>query len=218
MEIRIRDDGVVRGVPLGLLDVLGPGFVVVGRVDRQAHDLDVSQSEGGLDVRHVAEFGGADGREVLRMGEQHRPGVPDPVVKPDRPLGRLRLEVRCCVADLESHLTAPLWSLDLWWSERPRRRLSGSSGRPGVTHAWNPAAWRLNTAMAHACQRLRDGHDRMTQRTPFCRRAFRPAPTPCERGVGAQRVAGRQDGPGPRLRCVAVLLSFLLADWTPITV
>src|SRR5215831_8135499 len=60
-----------------------------------------------------------------------------------------------------------LQSLDLWWSDRPRLRLSGSNGRPGGPLTLEPAAWSLNTAMAHACQRLRGGQDRMTRRTPL---------------------------------------------------
>src|SRR5262249_24474210 len=56
-----------------------------------------------LEPCHVAELGGAHRREVLGMREQHAPGVADPVVKPDRAFGGVRLEVRCEVADLESH-------------------------------------------------------------------------------------------------------------------
>jgi hypothetical protein len=56
------------------------------------------RSNSGLIVRHVAELGGADGGEVLRVREQHRPGIADPVVEADAALGGVGLEVGCCIA------------------------------------------------------------------------------------------------------------------------
>jgi len=41
------------------------------------------------------------GREILRMGEEHRPPVADPVVEADPPLGGVGLEVRGDVAELK---------------------------------------------------------------------------------------------------------------------
>ena len=83
---------------------LGPLRVVVDRVDGEADDLDVPAVELGLDLGHVAELGRADRGEVLRVREQHGPRVADPVVEADRAFRRLRLEVGCRVADLQSHV------------------------------------------------------------------------------------------------------------------
>jgi hypothetical protein len=58
----------------------------------------------GLDLGHVPELGRADWREVLRVREQHRPGVADPVVEAHRPFRRLRLEVGRRIAKLHGHL------------------------------------------------------------------------------------------------------------------
>src|SRR5262249_42160590 len=52
-------------------------------------------------------FGGAYRREILRVGEQHGPGIADPVVEANFSLGGLRLEIRRDVIDGESHHTPP---------------------------------------------------------------------------------------------------------------
>jgi PAS domain S-box-containing protein len=85
-ELGIADHRVARCVPLGLLDVFGPALVRVDRVDAQADQFAVSLRELGLDLRHVAQFGGAHRREVFRVREQDRPTVADPLVEVDRPL------------------------------------------------------------------------------------------------------------------------------------
>ena len=73
--------------------------MVVDRVDRQADDLGIALVELGLDARHVAQLGGADRGEVLRVREQHRVAVADPLVEIDRTLGSFDLEIGCFVAD-----------------------------------------------------------------------------------------------------------------------
>ena len=55
--------------------------------------LRVALGEFGLQTGHVAEFGGADGREVLGMGEQNRPAVADPLVEIDCALRGLDCEI-----------------------------------------------------------------------------------------------------------------------------
>src|SRR6185503_3105484 len=52
---------------------------------------------------HVAQLGGADGREVLGVREENRPAVADPVMKADRPLGRLGSEIRSFAVDSQCH-------------------------------------------------------------------------------------------------------------------
>src|SRR5450756_319353 len=66
-EVGITDHRVVRGGALRLLDVSGPGGMLVDRVDRQRHDLHTAAVKLRLDRGHVAEFGRADRGEVLRV-------------------------------------------------------------------------------------------------------------------------------------------------------
>ena len=103
LELRIADQRIVGRRALRLLDVLRPPLVVVERVDRESDDLHAALVELRLDVRHVAELGGADRGEVARVGEQDGPGVSEPVVKVDPALGGVSLEVRRGVADRKSH-------------------------------------------------------------------------------------------------------------------
>ena len=69
---------------LGLLDILCPARVVADRIDAQPDDLGVAALELRQQPGHVAEFGGADRREILRVREQDRPS-PDPVMETNRP-------------------------------------------------------------------------------------------------------------------------------------
>jgi hypothetical protein len=84
--------------------------VVVHGVDAQADDLGVALVELALERRHVAELGGADRREVLRVREQDRPAVADPLVEIDLALGRVRGEVRSLTVYAQSHATLPIES------------------------------------------------------------------------------------------------------------
>ena len=59
---------------------------LVDWIDAQSDDLGVALGELRLDLRHVAELGRANGREVLGMREQDRPAVADPLVEVDRSL------------------------------------------------------------------------------------------------------------------------------------
>jgi hypothetical protein len=77
--------------------------VVLHRIDAEADDLGVALLELGLQLRHVAELGGADGREVLGVGEQDGPSVADPLMEVDPAFRGLRREVRRLVAYAQSH-------------------------------------------------------------------------------------------------------------------
>ena len=77
--------------------------MAVDRIDAQSDELGVALGELGLDLGHVAKLGGADGREVLRMGKQDRPLVADPFMEIDRSLRRLSLEVGRGVVDAKTH-------------------------------------------------------------------------------------------------------------------
>jgi hypothetical protein len=72
--------------------------VVIGPVDRQTDHFHAPALELALDLRHVAELSGADRGEILRVREQHRPGIADPAVEADPAFGGFGLEIR-------SHLT-----------------------------------------------------------------------------------------------------------------
>src|SRR5262249_5329899 len=85
--------GVIGGEALRLLDVVGPALMAGERIDGQADDLDAALVELGLDLGHVAEFGGADWRKVLGMREQHHPFVADPIVEADLAFGGFRCEI-----------------------------------------------------------------------------------------------------------------------------
>src|SRR5262249_43995634 len=66
-------------------------------------DLGIALVELGLQPGHITELGGAYRGEVLRMREENRPAVADPVVKANRPLGRFSCEIRCFRIDPEGH-------------------------------------------------------------------------------------------------------------------
>ena len=87
--------------------------------------LTPSLVELGLDLRHVAELGRADRREVARVREEHGPRVADPVVELDRAFRRLGLEVRCGFTELNCHLSPLVASLTVDCA--PGRRLAGKS-------------------------------------------------------------------------------------------
>ena len=60
--------------------------MVVGHIDAEPQQFRVARFEFRLDLRHIAELGGADGGEILRMREQDRPIVPNPFVEVVGPL------------------------------------------------------------------------------------------------------------------------------------
>jgi hypothetical protein len=88
---------------LGLLDVGEPAGMTFGRIHAQSDELGVTLCELGLDLGHVAEFRGADGREVLWMGEQDPPSVADPLMEIDRSLRGLSGEIGRDVVDAKGH-------------------------------------------------------------------------------------------------------------------
>src|SRR5690606_9902775 len=115
---------VVHGMALRLADVVHPGLVVAHRIDAKADHLGVAAVELAFQPRPVAELGGAHGREVLRMREEDRPLVADPLVEADAALGRVRGEIGGYIADANRHGT--LLSFD--WS-------GAATASPGVRPA-----------------------------------------------------------------------------------
>ena len=103
VEVRVADERIVDLRALRLLDVLHPARVVGHGIDAQADDLRVALVEFGFQPRHVAELRRAHGREVLRMGEEDRPAVADPLVEPDLSLRRFGGKVRRFVPNSDCH-------------------------------------------------------------------------------------------------------------------
>jgi hypothetical protein len=77
--------------------------MAVGRIDREPDDLHVALIEFRLYPRHVAEFGGAHRREILRVRKQNAPGIAEPVVKTDRALRRVGLKIGSGIAQAQCH-------------------------------------------------------------------------------------------------------------------
>ena len=88
-------------------DVPGPRRMVALRINGETDDLDVAPVELGLNLRHVPELGRAHGREILRMREQDRPRIADPVVEMDLSFRGLGLEVRSRFPNLQCHSRPP---------------------------------------------------------------------------------------------------------------
>ena len=78
---------------------------LVDGIDGKPHQLDAALVEFRLQPGQRAEFGGADRGEILRMREQQRPAVADPVVEFDLAFGGFGLEIRGHSAYLESHVS-----------------------------------------------------------------------------------------------------------------
>ena len=79
-----------------------PCFQFTG-VDAEADDLDVALVELGLQLGHIAELGGADRGEVLRVRKQNAPAGSEPVVEADSAFGCLRFEIWRGAANLNGH-------------------------------------------------------------------------------------------------------------------
>src|SRR5260370_40490631 len=105
LEIGVADHRIIRRRTLRLLDVFRPFRVLVDGIDAKPHQLDAALVEFRLQLRERAELGGADRREILRVREQKRPAVADPVMEFDLAFGGFSVEIRGYCAYLESHDT-----------------------------------------------------------------------------------------------------------------
>src|SRR5215212_4451256 len=72
-------------------------------IEAKAHQLDAALVEFRLQLRESAEFGGANRREILRVREQKRPAIADPIVEFDCSFGGLGFEIGGGRANLECH-------------------------------------------------------------------------------------------------------------------
>ena len=75
--------------------------------EQGAQVIGVARREVSGNARHIAKFGCANRREILWMREHHSPAIPDPVVKTDRALSRLRLKIRRGIINTQAHLKSP---------------------------------------------------------------------------------------------------------------
>jgi hypothetical protein len=79
--------------------------VFVDGIDAEPDQLDAALVEFRLQLCQHAEFGGADRGKILRVREQQRPAVADPVMELDLAIGGFGLEIRGHSANLESHVS-----------------------------------------------------------------------------------------------------------------
>ncbi len=98
-QVKIANHRIGHLVALGFLDIGRPFSVIRHGIHAEADDLAVALFELRLKSRHVTEFGCADGCEVFRMREKHAPGIAQPLVEADGPVGGFSLEVRCYIVD-----------------------------------------------------------------------------------------------------------------------
>ena len=99
LKLRIADHRVVHLMALSFFDINRPFAVTRNRVNAQSYNFGVSLGKFGLEAGHVAEFGGADGREIFWMGKQNCIAISDPLVKADRALGSFSSKVWCNIID-----------------------------------------------------------------------------------------------------------------------
>src|SRR6266436_7770439 len=107
LQLGVADQRVGDGVPLRLLNVLGPLLAIRDRIYAEADDLAVALVELGLRPRHVPELGRTDRGEVLRMREQDGPPVADPLVEIDPALRAVRGEIGSFAVDPQGHESPP---------------------------------------------------------------------------------------------------------------
>ncbi|MCY1350079.1 hypothetical protein D9M69_363020 [compost metagenome] len=106
-EVLVTDHRIVHRTALGFLDIADPLAVVADRVDGKAHHLGVALVELGLEPGHVAQLGGADRGEVLRVGEQDGPLVADPLVEVEGAFGGFCGEIGGFVTNADCHVRPP---------------------------------------------------------------------------------------------------------------
>src|SRR5579863_6092103 len=87
--VGVAKQGEVHLHMLGLLDIGDPLVVRRHIINADADRLDVALFELGLEPRDGAKLSRAYRGEVLRMREEDRPFVAEPLMKVDRSLGRV---------------------------------------------------------------------------------------------------------------------------------
>jgi hypothetical protein len=113
LPLLVPNDWEAQLAARDLVNVLDPSGMAVNGVGRQANELDATLGELRLELREGAEFGGADGRVVLRVGEEYDPFVADELVEVDGAIGGLSLEVGGSAAEAEGRCA--LFSHRVWF-------------------------------------------------------------------------------------------------------
>lgn len=106
LALLVTNDGERNVAASDLGNVLDPSLVGLDRVGRQADELDAALGELGLELGEGTQLGGADGGEVLGVGEEDNPVVANELVEVDGALGRLGLEVGRGGAEAEGSVGA----------------------------------------------------------------------------------------------------------------
>jgi hypothetical protein len=74
-------------------------------IDAEPDQPDAALVEFGLKLCQGTEFSGADRGKILRVREQQRPAIADPVMELDLAVGSFGLEIRGHSANLKSHVS-----------------------------------------------------------------------------------------------------------------
>ena len=93
LALLVADDREAEIRAADLVDVFDPPGMRVDGVGGQADEFDAAFGEFGLELRKGAEFGGAHGGVVFRVGEEDDPFVADELVEIDGAVGGVGLEV-----------------------------------------------------------------------------------------------------------------------------
>jgi hypothetical protein len=101
----VGNDGEGNFAAGNLVDILDPTLMAAEGVGRQANQLDTTLGELGLELGEGTELGGANGGEILRVGEEDYPFVANKLVEIDRASGGLGLEVGGNAAEAETRTT-----------------------------------------------------------------------------------------------------------------
>ena len=102
LALGVGDDGELQLGARDLINVLDPAVVRLNAVGAQADELDTTGSELGLELGESTELGGANGGEVIGVGEEDGPLVADELVEVDGTVGGLSMEVRGSGAQTET--------------------------------------------------------------------------------------------------------------------
>jgi hypothetical protein len=94
LALGVGDNGELELGAGDLIDVLDPTVVGLDAVGTQTDELNTTLGELGLKLGEGTELGGADGGEVIGVGEEDSPLVTDEVVEVDGTGGGLGVEVR----------------------------------------------------------------------------------------------------------------------------
>ena len=101
--IGVGEDRVIHRGVLGLVDVADPALVAFGAVNAQGDGFDVALLPFRAQAGHLAELGGADGRVVGGVREEHHPAIGPEVVEIDGAELGILGEIGNGVAELQCH-------------------------------------------------------------------------------------------------------------------